>query len=60
MLEAFSERRGNSYEMNVVNYKSSMLLICQFWMVQVGLGLFLAVHAAENVCSQMYYRSSEN
>jgi hypothetical protein len=60
MLEAFCERTGKGYAMNVVNQKSNMLLFCQFWMVQVELGLFLAVHAAENVCSQMYYRSSEN
>jgi hypothetical protein len=60
MLEAFCERTGKGYAMKVVNQKSNMLLFCQFWMVEVGLRLFLAVHAAENVCSQMYYRSSEN
>jgi hypothetical protein len=57
MSEAFCQRVN---AMNVISQKSNMLLFCQFWMVQVGLGLFLAVHAAENVCSQMHYRSSEN
>jgi hypothetical protein len=44
-----------------ISLKNQVLLhFCQFWMVQMGLGLFLAVHAAENVCSQMYYRASKN
>jgi hypothetical protein len=60
MLEAFCERTGKGYAMNVINQRSNMLLFCQFRTVEVGLGLFLAVHAAENVCSQMYYRASEN
>jgi hypothetical protein len=46
--------------MNTVIKRIKFYTFCQFWMVQVGLGLFLAVHAAENVCSKMYYRSSEN